>query len=130
MAVMGGIEIRIKHEHEVPIFILGEPKKFQQCLLNIMKNAIEAMPGGGTLTVKTKVDNEYVCIAIADTGVGMNKLQLKRIGMPFFTTKEKGTGLGLMVVVSLINVMGGQIAFNSKRGQGTVCEIRYRLCNV
>ncbi|MBM7565372.1 sensor histidine kinase [Paenibacillus sacheonensis] len=129
LADMSNVEIEMKHHDDCPLIILGEPKKFQQCLLNLLKNAIEAMPGGGKLSIATRVEQHQVCIAIADTGVGMSKLQLKRIGTPFFTTKEKGTGLGLMVVVSLISVMGGKIAFTSKRGQGTVCEIRYRLSN-
>ncbi|AZN40185.1 sensor histidine kinase [Paenibacillus albus] len=127
LSVMSTIEIKIIHEQEASCYIMGEPKKFQQCLLNLIKNAIEAMPGGGVLTITTRVDQANVYIQIADTGIGMNKLQLKRIGMPFFTTKEKGTGLGLMVVVSLVKVMGGQIVFNSKTGKGTICEIRYAL---
>lgn len=127
LSVMSSIEMKIIHEQEQSFFIMGEPKKFQQCLLNLIKNAIEAMPGGGVLTITTRVDQSNVCIQIEDTGIGMNKLQLKRIGMPFFTTKEKGTGLGLMVVVSLVKVMGGQIVFSSKTGKGTICEIRYVL---
>ncbi|SEO21324.1 HAMP domain-containing sensor histidine kinase [Paenibacillus sp. OV219] len=127
LSVMSSIEIKIIHEQEANCYIMGEPKKFQQCLLNLLKNAIEAMPGGGVLTITTRVDQSNVYIQIADTGIGMNKLQLKRIGMPFFTTKEKGTGLGLMVVVSLVKVMGGQIVFSSKTGKGTICEIRYVL---
>ncbi|QHW30676.1 HAMP domain-containing histidine kinase [Paenibacillus rhizovicinus] len=128
LAAMSGIEMRIYHHHDDPASFLGEPKKLQQCLLNLMKNAIEAMPDGGTLTIATKkTELDQVSITIADTGIGMSKMQLKRIGMPFFTTKEKGTGLGLMVVISLIHVMGGQIVFSSRRGQGTVCEIRFKL---
>ena len=125
--VMSNIDIRIHHLERESIFFMGEPKKFQQCLLNIIKNAIEAMPSGVRLTITTMECYNQVRITIADTGVGMSKLQLKRIGTPFFTTKEKGTGLGLMVVVSLIHVMGGQIGFRSKPGEGTVCDIRYPL---
>ncbi|WP_308638624.1 ATP-binding protein [Paenibacillus silvisoli] len=127
LSVMAGIEVRIAHQQKQKAYILGELKKFQQCLLNLMKNAIEAMPEGGVLSVSTRIDSERVYIQIADTGVGMTKRQLKRIGTPFFTTKEKGTGLGLMVVVSLVKVMGGQITFSSRSGKGTVCEIRYEL---
>ncbi|WP_177245895.1 ATP-binding protein [Paenibacillus sp. BC26] len=127
LSVMSSIEIRIEHQQERALYIMGEPKKFQQCLLNLMKNAIEAMPTGGLLTISTRIENRQVCIQISDTGVGMSKLQLRRIGLPFFTTKEKGTGLGLMVVVSLVKVMGGEIFFTSKLGRGTVCEIKYGL---
>ncbi|WP_219835968.1 ATP-binding protein [Paenibacillus sp. R14(2021)] len=126
LSVMSSVEIKISH-HQPHVFILGEPKKLQQCLLNLMKNAIEAMPAGGILSIGTKVEDNRLCIEIADTGMGMSSVQLKRIGLPFFTTKEKGTGLGLMVVVSLVRVMNGQITFNSKRGQGTVCIIQFPL---
>ncbi|QHT60085.1 HAMP domain-containing histidine kinase [Paenibacillus lycopersici] len=127
LAAMSDVEIQLHHQADSSLYMTGEPKKFQQCLLNLMKNAIEAMPDGGKLTITTRTENEHAVITIADTGVGMSKMQLKRIGMPFFTTKEKGTGLGLMVVVSLVHVMGGRIVFSSKRGRGTVCELRFRL---
>lgn len=130
LATMSCIETQVLHEDDADeAHFMGELKKFQQCLLNLLKNAIEAMPDGGKLIVATKLKDGYVNISIADTGVGMSKLQMKRIGTPFFTTKEKGTGLGLMVVVSLVKVMGGQITFSSKRGQGTVCVLSYPLCN-
>ncbi|SDX21199.1 ATP-binding protein [Paenibacillus sp. CF384] len=127
LSVMSSIEIQILHQQKHAVYIMGEPKKFQQCLLNLIKNAIEAMPAGGLLTISTRIEKGQVYIQISDTGVGMSKLQLRRIGMPFFTTKEKGTGLGLMVVVSLVKVMGGEIIFTSESGQGTVCEIKYGL---
>ncbi|QYR24257.1 HAMP domain-containing histidine kinase [Paenibacillus sp. sptzw28] len=126
LSVMSGIEIRIKHLDVEPLYIVGEQKKFQQCLLNLLKNAIEAMPDGGQLTLRTWSDGERVCLQIADTGSGMNEQQLKRIGLPYFTTKEKGTGLGLMVVISLVQVMGGEISFRSKPGHGTKCDLRFK----
>jgi two-component system sporulation sensor kinase B len=127
LTAVANIDLRIRHEAEGPLTIIGEPKKFQQCMLNLMKNAIDAMPQGGKLTVLTWLESGEACIRISDTGVGMNEDQLRRIGMPYFTTKEKGTGLGLMVVIGLVKVMGGKISFRSRPREGTHCDIRFKL---
>lgn len=122
-SVQKSVSIVTHHMSEQDPFVWAEPKQFQQCILNIMKNAIEAMPSGGLLTVHTRVVQDQVQILIRDTGVGMSAEQLKRIGKPYFTTKESGTGLGLMVVMSLVRAMNGKILFRSKLNQGTICEI-------
>lgn len=122
-SVQMNISIVTHHMSEMEPFINAQPKQFQQCMLNIMKNAIESMTNGGLLTVHTQVIHNQVQILIRDTGVGMSSEQLKRIGMPYFTTKESGTGLGLMVVMSLVKAMDGKILFRSKPNQGTICEI-------
>lgn len=108
------------------VYIMGEAGKLRQILLNLMKNAIESMTDGGTLSVKVVTDDKDVCIQIEDTGVGMSKEQIKRIGMPFYTTKEKGTGLGLMVVISLMKTMNGKIEITSKSNQGTLCSLKFK----
>ncbi|ASS68427.1 MULTISPECIES: ATP-binding protein [unclassified Paenibacillus] len=127
LCVMSGIEFVTSHSTEEPLIIVGDSKKFQQCLLNIMKNGIESMPEGGVLTISTRQENDKALIFIRDTGVGMNEQQLKRIGMPFYTTKDKGTGLGLMVVTNLIKAMGGRTYYRSKPNQGTICEVHLPL---
>ncbi|MDQ6419965.1 ATP-binding protein [Paenibacillus sp. LHD-117] len=129
-AVQSNVSIVTHHMSEDPLYISAEPKQFQQCMLNIMKNAIESMTeSGGLLTVHSRSVGEHAQILIRDTGVGMDQDQLKQIGMPYFSTKESGTGLGLMVVMSLVKAMNGKIMFRSKPNQGTICEIhlnRYR----
>lgn len=122
-SVQKNVNIVTHHMSEEELFVRAEPKQFQQCILNIMKNAIEAMPNGGLLTVHTRIVQDQVQILIRDTGIGMSAEQLKRIGKPYFTTKESGTGLGLMVVMSLVKAMNGKILFRSKLNQGTICEI-------
>lgn len=126
LSTMADVEIRIQHVKDGPLMMLGEPKKFQQCMLNIIKNAIESMPSGGTMTVVTWSEGSKLCIQVSDTGVGMSEEQLRQIGKPFFTTKEAGTGLGMLVVVQLIQLMSGTIRYRSKLGQGTVCDIRFK----
>ncbi|WP_195572104.1 sensor histidine kinase [Paenibacillus sp. 1001270B_150601_E10] len=126
LCVLSKVELNIKHYTAYPVYVKGDTKKFQQSLLNIMKNAIESMPDGGHLRVSTWCDNEGVHIQIQDTGVGMSEYEIKRIGMPFYTTKEKGTGLGLMVVVSSVRAMNGKISYYSRPREGTTCVLQFR----
>ncbi|WP_317890822.1 HAMP domain-containing sensor histidine kinase [Paenibacillus arenilitoris] len=126
-SVLSNITLDIHHLIDEPAWIRGEPKKFQQCLLNVMKNAIESMKDGGILSVHTRLEKSHVQILIRDTGVGMSSAQVKRLGIPYFTTKDTGTGLGLMVVMSLVKEMDGKILFRSKPDQGTICEMHFPL---
>ncbi len=84
------------------------------------ENAIEAMPNGGTLRINVSIDKDYVLIHISDTGVGMTKEQIERLGEPYFTTKgTKGTGLGMMVVYRIVETMKGDLFIHSEVGEGT-----------
>lgn len=108
--------------------IKGEQSKFQQCFINLFKNAIEAMPNGGELSVVTEVEESYMTILIRDSGIGMTDEQLSRLGEPYFSTKElKGTGLGMMVVYRIIESMNGMIEVESKVGKGTCFILRIPL---
>lgn len=120
------VVIDIIHETDDPLFILGESKKLRQCLINLVKNAIESMPDGGHISLRTCKMPSGVQICITDTGVGMSKSQLDSLGMPFYTTKEQGTGLGLVVVMSIIKMMNGKISFRSRINQGTQCSILFQ----
>jgi len=98
----------------------GDQQKFHQCFVNIMKNAIEAMPRGGILTVETESTPTTVSILIKDTGSGMTLEQVTRLGEPYYSTKgSKGTGLGIMVVYSIVRAMNGTIHVESEIGEGT-----------
>lgn len=111
----------------VTCVIQGNKQQFQQCFLNITKNCIEAMPDGGTLNIYTSILNKHVLIEISDTGIGMSQEQINRIGEPYFSTKEKGTGLGMMVVFSIIKGMKGSISIESKQGVGTKFTIKFPI---
>jgi hypothetical protein len=93
-----------------------------------MLNAVEAMPDGGALAVKTSYDEEMqaVNIAIADTGKGIENSMLDQIFQPFFTTKRKGSGLGLAVTRRLIEEHGGDVYVESTPEKGTVFNISLR----
>jgi two-component system sporulation sensor kinase B len=106
------------------VIIEGDRQKLRQCLMNLMKNAVEAMGDGGLLKVKVILQHSTVTIRIRDTGLGMTKEQIDRIGEPYYSTKgDRGTGLGLMVVFSIIRAMNGTIHVESEVGKGTVFEI-------
>lgn len=101
--------------------------KLRQALINLVKNGIEAMPNGGKLTVITRDLDGYALILIQDTGVGMTKEQLQRIGTPFFSTKAVGTGLGIMAVRQLVHSSGGDMEIKSELGKGTLFQLKLPL---
>jgi two-component system, sporulation sensor kinase B len=105
------------------VYILGNKKQLHQCLINLSKNAIEAMPNGGSLEIKITKENTKIHIQLIDTGIGMTAEQITRLGVPFFTNKEKGTGLGTMVAFSIVKAMNGKIKVDSKINEGTTFTI-------
>ena len=108
----------------LPFWIQGEKKVIQQAFLNILKNAIEAMPNGGQLVICMNSNEKMNEISIKDTGVGMNLEQIERLGKPYFTTKgQKGTGLGMMVAYRVIEELHGRIKVTSRIGKGTTFTI-------
>ena len=96
-----------------------DPEQVRQVLVNLMVNAVEAMPAGGSITCTIEEIGKEVSIEIADTGKGMSEETVKQIFTPFFTTKEGGTGLGLSIVQRIVNEQGGRIEVASRKDQGT-----------
>ncbi|MGG1631052.1 ATP-binding protein [Rossellomorea sp. NRS-1567] len=118
LAVKNGIVLKanILHHHSIK----GDPNKLQQVLINVMKNGLEAMETGGTLRIFSYQEGDRVFIVINDTGTGMTKEQLMRLGEPYFSMKGKnGTGLGMMTAFQLVEGMKGTIKVLSKPGKGT-----------
>lgn len=106
--------------------ITADATQLQQVLVNLMVNALHAMPNGGRLTVKTHADNSHVSLVVEDTGMGMTEEVKSKLFAPFFTTKEvgQGTGLGLAVVHGIVTAHGGAIDVESEAGQGTRFEVK------
>jgi len=102
---------------------LGDGEKLKEVMLNICTNALDAMPDGGKLTVRTHSQGEWACICVEDTGVGMDEDTLKNIFNPFFTTKTRGIGLGLAISENIVKQHGGKIHVQSEPGKGTKFEI-------
>lgn len=127
-AMMSGVRLELKFDKDVPA-IEGEPNQLKQVFLNILKNAIEAMPDGGRLLIELKTGQEGVVVRCTDEGVGIPAEELPRLGEPFYTSKPNGNGLGLMVSQQIISNHKGVIRIESEPGQGTCVEIRLPLAN-
>ena len=97
--------------------------QMQQVLVNLIKNAMQAMSRGGTLTLQTGEASDGVWVSVADAGGGIPQEQIARIFEPFYTTKKKGTGLGLMIVQRIVRAHGGKIEVESRVGKGTTFRI-------
>jgi signal transduction histidine kinase len=95
----------------------------KRALINLIKNAVEAMPDGGTLTITSKNSDGNVEIRFIDTGVGMTKEAQERIWRPFFTTKAKGMGFGLPITKRIIEAHGGSVSAESTVGKGATFKI-------
>jgi signal transduction histidine kinase len=119
-----GIEIVRQLDPNLP-HILADPSQIHQLLINLMVNAVQAMPDGGRLTLRTSKANNRVVLFVEDTGVGIAKDVLSKIFLPFFTTKDadQGTGLGLSVVDDIVKSHGGEIRAASLPGKGTSFEV-------
>ena len=103
--------------------ILLDEKLFKQVLINLVQNAIVAMPDGGELFFSTRITGDKYLISVADTGIGMDSETASRIFEPYFTTKVTGTGLGLTMVYKVIKEFGGDIEVESYEGKGTIFTI-------
>ncbi|KFA92197.1 sensor histidine kinase [Archangium violaceum] len=109
---------------EEPPQALADEGQLRQVFLNLLRNAREAMPDGGRLTITTRVHEREVEVRIQDTGRGMTEAVRSRIFEPFFTTKEDGTGLGLAVSQQILKAHGGALGCQSEPGQGTTFSVR------
>jgi signal transduction histidine kinase len=101
----------------------ADPELLHRAFQNLVLNALDAMPAGGTLTLRTADRDERVAIELTDTGVGLTLEESKRLFTPYFTTKQQGTGLGLAIVQSVISDHHGTIALSSEEGRGTTIRI-------
>lgn len=119
-----GIEVQPSFEKRLPT-ILGDAGELQEAFLNLLTNAMDAMPNGGTLRLETRSIDGAVRVTVADTGVGIAEADLPKIYEPFFTTKGqgKGTGLGLSICRNIVKAHGGEIEVESRLGAGTMWMI-------
>jgi two-component system, sporulation sensor kinase B len=101
-------------------WIHANPQKFHQAIINILKNAIESMPSGGKVLLTCGPNSRgQIEIGIKDEGIGMTQEQIAKMGSPYYSLKEGGTGLGMMVTYQIIRNMQGEIRIDSKIGNGT-----------
>ncbi len=123
-ALMNGVTLDCSIKKEEDFFIFGSPEKIQQVLVNIIKNAIEATPDQQRVSISLSKELGFIYIRVSDQGIGLTEEQIKKIGTPFYSTKDNGTGLGLSVSHSIIRAMNGKIIVSSKKGEGTTFTIK------
>ncbi|WP_373232407.1 PAS domain S-box protein [Cohnella sp.] len=122
-AILLNVNMETLLDESIP-YVYCEENQLKQVFINVIKNAIEAMPQGGNVTITTAKSNDgYVCVRIIDQGKGIPNEIIDKIGGPFFTTKESGTGLGLMICHQIIESHQGFLHISSKIGEGTTVEI-------
>jgi signal transduction histidine kinase len=125
-----GIKIEIGTELNETAPVRVNSAELREALVNIIFNAMDAMPEGGSITIKSGQENGSALLSISDTGTGMSEEIRGKVFEPFFTTKaSKGTGLGLSVTYSIITNHGGSIEVESATGKGTTFHIRLPACN-
>jgi PAS domain S-box-containing protein len=117
-----GLNVKTKLARALPSTPI-DPNQIQQVLVNLAKNALQAMTRGGTLTLQTGEGSDGVWVSVSDTGAGIPQELLNRIFEPFYTTKKKGSGLGLMIVQRIVRAHEGRIELESQVGRGTTFRI-------
>ena len=109
----------------------GDPGQLKQAFYNLVRNAMQAMPSGGKLTIRCSADDSFVMLSVSDSGCGIKPENMRKIFKPFFTTKNAGTGLGLMIVDRIVREHGGALAVDSRENEGATFTIslprRFRL---
>ena len=123
-----GIYIKTETSLANGCFVSGKENEIFEVLINLIKNAVEAMPQGGLIRIKTSVIDDWVVFEIHDTGTGISDENMKRIFDPFWSTKgDMGTGMGLSVTHGIVNSHGGHISVESALGNGTLFKIKLPL---
>lgn len=122
-AIMNNVQIQTEIDPDIQS-IMCEENQLKQVFVNVIKNAIEAMPKGGQLLIQVKHKNECnILIRFIDQGCGIPKESLPKLGEPFYSTKEKGTGLGLMMCYKIVEAHNGHMHIKSKPDKGTTIDV-------
>lgn len=120
--------VAILTEIEPGLRILADAEKLKQVVLNILLNAVQSITGSGEIHIRAEGDTSQVAVSFSDTGCGMKPEQIEKIFSPFFTTKEKGTGLGLAFCAKIVEGHGGDIEAVSEPGKGSTITVKLPRC--
>jgi PAS domain S-box-containing protein len=118
------VPIRVLQDLQPVPLVSARGAELREVLMNLVLNAVDAMPGGGVITLGTRREGDWALLAVADTGTGIPPELRRRVFEPFFTTKETGTGLGLSIVSGIVSSYGGSIEVEAEAGKGTTFTIR------
>ncbi len=121
-AHLHNVEINF-HAEEEQITVWMDASQIKQVLINFIKNAIEAMPQGGEITVSLSKKDQHAIIAVKDNGKGMSEKEVKQLGTPFFSTKSSGLGIGLSICFDIMKAHHGKIVIDSDKGAGTMANL-------
>lgn len=120
--------IRVVREYHTPLPVIrGKPNKLIQVFLNLLLNSMESMKDGGTITIRIAADEEEARVEIRDEGCGIPEEHMQWLFNPFFTTKDRGTGLGLTIARDIMQEHGGSLEIESRVRQGTLVRCRFPL---
>lgn len=121
--------VTIDFENKEPFYIHGDEPHLKQAIMNVIKNGVESISNQGTVFIDIDHDhsNNIIEVRIKDNGKGMTNEQLKQIGLPYYTTKSKGTGLGSMVTNKIIRELNGSIEYESEVNKGTIAKITFPI---
>lgn len=125
-AILNNLEIITEYDEETALIRCDE-NQLKQVIINLLKNAIEATPNGGTIQVTCKKQGKHILVQIIDQGPGIPPELIKKLGEPFYTTKPNGTGLGLMISYNIIEKHRGKLFFESRMNTGTIASIQLPL---
>ena len=120
-----GVEVQAWLPDE-PVRVITDEGQLRQALVNVIRNAVEAMPTGGRLTLAVRAEGDRAVVEVTDTGTGIPESFRARLFEPFATTKPRGTGLGLAFVQQVAQESGGDVGIESKEGRGTSVRLRLR----
>jgi signal transduction histidine kinase len=119
-----GISLKENYAPDLPQILL-DTNQIKQAFLNMLKNSFESMPEGGKLSISTRLQDENIEVNITDTGSGINRSDIRRVFEPFYSTKVKGTGLGLALTTKTVEGHGGDIICKSTIAKGTTMIVSF-----
>jgi len=123
-----GQHVAVHRDYDNLPNIEANPAELREVLINLILNAVDALPRGGSVTLRTRAEQDHVCAEVQDDGVGMSSEVAARAFEPFFTTKRgRGTGLGLAVAAAIVSRHGGDISIRTKPNAGTTVSVRLPL---
>ena len=118
------IQVDIEFQEKNPV-IQGDGDQIKQVFFNLFKNSLEAMQKGDRLKIVCRGDDDCIYLQFADTGIGIAEADISKVFLPYFSTKEKGHGLGMMIIQRILREHGGRIGVDSKTGMGTVVSLQF-----
>ncbi|RJR18083.1 MAG: PAS domain S-box protein [Nitrospiraceae bacterium] len=118
------------NQNTTRIIVRSDMELLKQVFMNIILNAVQAMPGGGSLEIATDINNEYVTVSVIDDGEGISPEYIEKIFDPFFSTKDKGTGLGLAIAHKIMQTHGGFIRASRNQGKGSTFCVSFPNINI